>query len=143
MSEIKGKTKGQKQEKSSVDNLKATKSVKDLKRKKRMRGKKKKSSVSNPARLPTNSEAISNNWELLKKELGSSAPKNPNPKPLKKNLRPQKKVKVEVEPKKKPEIWFDDVDEMLLDPEDRPSNSNNDLQPKTGDGLVKEKGFKG
>ncbi len=50
----------------------------------------------------------------------------------------------------KPDIWFDDVDEMLLDPEDRPSS-----EPKKGseadivasgsaeEALVKEKSFKG
>ena len=45
--------------------------------------------------------------------------------------------------KKKPEIWFDDVDEMLLDPEDRPGASNEASKTSKSDSLVKEKAFKG
>ena len=50
---------------------------------------------------------------------------------------------------KKPDIWFDDVDEMLLEPEDRVQSTSTYkmLQIRSGElksnGLIKETGFKG
>jgi len=42
--------------------------------------------------------------------------------------------------KKKPEVWFDDVDQLLLDPEDRLDNCNQDGNTSS---LVKERSFTG
>jgi hypothetical protein len=56
-----------------------------------------------------------------------------------------KSGKVPEKPAKKPEIWFDDVDECLLDVEDRPGLGNSD-QPDSKsaeNSLVKEGSFKG
>lgn len=129
--------------------------------KKRRKHKKNKIHV---AALPEKPEDISSNWKNLLKTLDADKQgkkKNPivffHPYRRKKFLeakaysgKKQLAVKMEEEPKKKPEIWFDDVDETLLDPEDRPNfptssyNATDDLGMNAADSaLVKEKAFKG
>ena len=56
-----------------------------------------------------------------------------------------KSAKIPEKPAKKPEIWFDDVDECLLDVEDRPGLGDSDPHDtKTGENsLVKEGSFRG
>ena len=118
------------------------------------------------ARLPDKPEVISCNWKNLLKTLDTEkTAKKPNPKALfsaarRKKMnegiaysakREESKKVLPVVEKKKPEIWFDDVDECLLDPEDRPnlvvSNGSNDPESiGTSDAenaLVKENAFKG
>merc|ERR1712156_62215 len=55
----------------------------------------------------------------------------------------QKKTKILPVKPKKSEIWFDDVDPDLLDPEDRPKSSTDSIETNDSKHLVKEKSFKG
>jgi len=95
---------------------------------------------------PKGQEDISSNWKQLLKSLPKDAPKSkPN---LKHNRqfqqyshKPKVKKTSEDQPDKKADIWFDDVDQMLLDPEDRMNvDQSEDGHTKT---LVKEKSFAG
>lgn len=56
-----------------------------------------------------------------------------------------KSEKIPEKTAKKPDIWFDDVDECLLDVEDRPGLGDSDqLDSKGGENsLVKEGSFRG
>ena len=132
---------------------------------KRRKKKNKKKAKVHVAALPVKPDDISSNWKNLLKTLDAEKPtkkKNPivffNQNRRKKFLeakaysgKTQGPVTMEAEPKKKkPEIWFDDVDETLLDPEDRPnfpangSDPSQDLGVNAADSaLVKEKAFKG
>jgi hypothetical protein len=117
------------------------------------------------ARLPDKPEVISCNWKNLLKTLDTEkGAKKPNPKAFFSAARKKKmnegnaysvqreeakKIQPVVE-KKKPEIWFDDVDECLLDPEDRPNLAQNDSiglesigNSDAENALVKENAFKG
>merc|ERR1719187_534459 len=94
---------------------------------------------------PKSQVDISSNWKNLLKTMPKEEPK---PKPglehhfRKPGHKPQPK-KIEKPAAHKSDIWFDDVDQMLLDPEDRPnSNSSEDAGGKTT-ALVKEKSFAG
>lgn len=116
------------------DPLSATKTGKI---KKKYRGKKKK--IESAVKLPQTSEDFSSNWKKLSTSINKNETKKKT-KPVKK--RPSSSSMTSKVEKSKPNIWFDDVDPELLDPEDRPdeetvkmiSNDNN---------LVKEKSFKG
>ena len=88
------------------------------------------------AKLPQSAEDFSCNWKKLLNTMSNEPKKKKVHKNPKKNV--IKVIKVE---EKKPEIWFDDVDAELLDPEDRPDVETNDSNTKQG--LVKEKSFKG
>ncbi|XP_060067898.1 uncharacterized protein LOC132548091 [Ylistrum balloti] len=59
-----------------------------------------------PTLIPSRPEDFSSNWEQLKQKI------LPVAKPKKQNSR---KKEVKIEPEKPPDIWFDDVDESLLD----------------------------
>lgn len=115
------------------------KSGKVKKKKFRGKGKKSKSEKETSVKLPEKSEDFSSNWKKLLTKIES------NPKKAKKKLNKvmpsttPKKTKEVAEPKK-PEIWFDDVDPELLDPEDRPEVNKVSNESKN---LVKEKSFKG
>ena len=94
---------------------------------------------------PKSQVDISSNWKNLLKTMPKDEPKS---KPgLEQRFRrpvhkPQTK-KIDKPAVHKSDIWFDDVDQMLLDPEDRPnSNSSEDAGGKTT-ALVKEKSFAG
>ena len=125
--------------------------------------KKYKKNKSHEAALPVKPDDISSNWKNLMKTLeAEKSDKKKNPivffsakrrkrfNEVKSYSVKKQVVEIEEEPKKKPEIWFDDVDETLLDPEDRPN-----LSIKSGDdykgsnpnaaekALVKERAFKG
>jgi len=123
-------------------------------KKKNKRYKKKKEQVDSKLNFvkPKDVNEVSSNWKDLLKSLPKETPK---PKgdfrhPLHKfrtetNDKKKKKViKEKEEAVKKPEIWFDDVDHTLLDPEDREDDVN-DLVNADGNtkSLVKEKGFSG
>ena len=122
--------------------------------KKDKRMKKKKSGV---AKLPKGKEEASSNWKSLLEELkterrskGETRPKMSDPKLLKKiNTNHDRPPNAR---KKKPDIWFDDVDEMLLDPEDRERKEEDEavvheakgnIKTSVKGGLVKEKSFGG
>jgi hypothetical protein len=102
-------------------------------------------------RLPNTPEAISCNWKNLLKTLESGKPaKKAGTRPkfvaaTAKVAAPAKRPPAsQALERKKPEIWFDDVDECLLDPEDRPGLSPEKTEPVTAEkALVKEKAFKG
>ncbi len=131
------------------------------KRRKKWRGKKKgkKSSSGAPsvARLPGAADEYSSNWKRMMADI--APPKPASDKTLEerapkyqhfKRKRDAKKVIEEKENKAAPDIWFDDVDEMLLDPDDRQALEESrgkkrgpTGEKESGDGLVKEKGFKG
>ena len=136
------------------------------KKRKKWRGKKKgkKSSSGAPsvARLPGAAGEYSSNWKRMMADIAPPKPasdKTPEKRALKhqqfKKKRDAKKVEEEKEKKAAPDIWFDDVDEMLLDPEDRqaleesrgkkrrPAGEEESGATSPGDGLVREKGFKG
>nr|ACO10913.1 RNA exonuclease 4 [Caligus rogercresseyi] len=117
--------------------------------KKKYRGNKKhdqnkKKKISSIAKLPSSSEEYSSNWQKLSGQISqNSTKKHPEKK------RPMKKKEKEVQ-ESKPDIWFDDVDVELLDPEDRPDNPpevNDEARPfmnRSGKiSLVKEKSFEG
>eukprot|EP00096_Caligus_rogercresseyi_P010432 TRINITY_DN3802_c0_g1_i1.p1 TRINITY_DN3802_c0_g1~~TRINITY_DN3802_c0_g1_i1.p1 ORF type:complete len:326 (-),score=58.60 TRINITY_DN3802_c0_g1_i1:212-1189(-) len=117
--------------------------------KKKYRGNKKhdqnkKKKISSIAKLPSSSEEYSSNWQKLSGQISqNSTKKHPEKK------RPMKKKEKEVQ-ESKPDIWFDDVDVELLDPEDRPDNPpevNDEARPFMNRGgkisLVKEKSFEG
>lgn len=122
-------------------------------KKKNKRYKKKKDNVDSKPNFvkPKDVNAVSSNWKDLLKSLPKETPK---PKgdfrhPLHKfrtlnNEKKKKKVVKEKEAVKKPDIWFDDVDHTLLDPEDRQDDVI-DLVNADGNtrALVKEKGFTG
>ena len=115
---------------------------------------KKKSGV---ARLPKGKEEASSNWKSPLEELkserrikGETRPKRSDSRLLKK--RNTNNERQSNDRKKKPDIWFDDVDEMLLDPEDRELKEEDEsvaheakCNTKTSvkGGLVKEKSFGG
>jgi len=129
------------------------------KKRKKQRNKKKKSHV---AALPVKPDDISSNWKNLMKTLeAEKQAKKQNPVVFFSAKRRKKFEEVKAysakkqpvqmeEAKKKPEIWFDDVDETLLDPEDRPSLSADAIRDADDPGtsaaekaLVKERAFKG
>lgn len=89
---------------------------------------KKKKSASTSVKLPEKMEDFSSNWKQLLSTM---------------EVKPKKKI-VKKSPKnldqKKPDIWFDDVDPDLLDPEDRPDQKEAKQDSKN---LVKEKSFSG
>lgn len=134
------------------------------KAKKKRRGAKKSKMANgaNPAHLPEKPSDISSNWIALL----SSLPKDPPPPSKRPRFKPQQAPKANkcLKPiqAKAPDIWFDDVDETLLDPEDvellhkaksksTPVNNKNlngtktqsDVSQAQGNGLVKEQAFKG
>ncbi len=126
--------------KSSDSTVLKPKSDYTVKKKKKYRGKKKSKETS--ARLPQKNEDFSSNWKnLLQKMQHESESK---PKPVKRF--PKKIAKqgqnLEIKPKSKPDIWFDDVDPNLLDPEDQLQSSGKSLTPQKSS-LVKDKSFKG
>jgi len=94
---------------------------------------------------PKSQVDISSNWKNLLKTMPKEEPK---PKPglehrFRKPVHKPQPKKIEKPAVHKSDIWFDDVDQMLLDPEDRPnSNSSEDAGGKTTV-LVKEKSFAG
>ena len=82
------------------------------------------------------------------KLINFSDQKNKNPPHFRRKKPQQNQNQAGDEAKKKPDIWFDDVDEMLLDPEDRAAlrgQGTNDgtKAASSGDGLVKATAFKG
>ena len=107
---------------------------KSKKIKKKKKQSKKKSEFT--AKLPQSAEDFSCNWKKLLNTMSNDPKKKKVHKYPKKNV-----VKVIKSEEKKPEIWFDDVDAELLDPEDRPDVEINNSSTKPG--LVKEKSFKG
>ena len=119
------------------------------------KNKKKKSTV---AKLPKGKDDASSNWKSLLEELkserrskGEAKPKWSEHRLSKKNIAKQQEPPNDNDTKKKPDIWFDDVDEMLLDPEDRESMVQVESvateaecsAKKSNRGLVKEKSFSG
>lgn len=138
------KTANQPSKKTKVDSA-DDKEQERTKKKKKYRGKAKKGA--NTARLPNVAGGqVSSNWKRLMNEI---APAKPDFKPRRGDSnRREKKVAAKNdedkrETKSTPDIWFDDVDEMLLDPEDREATKKKEGDKDGGDGLVKEKGFKG
>ena len=109
------------------------------------------------AKLPKGKEDASSNWKSLLEELkserrskGETRPKRSDSKLLKKSNANHEKPSNDR--KKKPDIWFDDVDEMLLDPEDRELREEDEsvahdakcyVKTSKKGGLVKEKSFDG
>jgi len=81
-------------------------------------------------RLPQNSQDYSSNWKKLMKNMELTTKNHPPPK--------HKGRKIVEKTEKKPDIWFDDVDPDLLDPEDRPV-----VVVNAKANLVKEKSFQG
>jgi RNA exonuclease 4 len=128
-------------------NITDEKVVVDGKKKKKYRGKKKKSSDKETVvKLPNKQEDFSSNWKKLLSKMENDPnavkrKKKPPPRPLKEPLKEPLKA-TENKVKKKPEIWFDDVDEFLLDPEDRPSTSSSS-GGHVSQTLVKERSFQG
>lgn len=125
--------------------------VKKNGKKKKHRSKSKKPSVPNAAKLPTKSDDYSANWKQLLKSLESEKKSKPQ---SNKNIVKKPKAKVVQKPDKveeekksvKPDIWFDDVDPDLLDPEDRPDSTT--IAPSSGNhgpakALVKATSFQG
>ncbi len=115
-----------------------------VKKKKKYRGKKKKGDEKRSVitRLPSSGGELSCNWKRMMAEIApASKPGNKKAWKGKKSAAP----KVEKKEKSKPDIWFDDVDEMLLDPEDRSAVQGSSKKAKggRGEGLVKEKAFHG
>jgi len=128
-------------------------------KKKNKRYKKKKEQVDSKPNFvkPKDVNEVSSNWKDLLKSLPKETPKSKGEKgdfrhPLhkfrtEKNSDKQKKNALKEKESvnvKKPEIWFDDVDHTLLDPEDRQDDMS-DLVNADGNtkALVKEKGFTG
>ncbi len=125
-----------------------------VKRKRRRRSKKKKEKAT-ATRLPSSGGELSSNWKRLMSEI---APRTSGRYPARKRpLKNRASPEGQKEGKAAPDIWFNDVDELLLDPEDRAALHRKDEEPtngrkgKTGpescssggDGLVKEKAFSG
>jgi len=130
--------------------------------KRKNKKKKNKEGFSNPAQLPKGKDDASSNWKALLEELKSERGRKAEVKRKKIVKVPSKErgprpeaASIASHYAKKPDIWFDDVDEMLLDPEDREAITGvetvESVQPseintatKTSkDGLVKEKSFNG
>ncbi len=139
------KTVNQPSKKTKVDSADDKEQERTKKKKNKYRGKAKKGA--NTARLPNVAGGqVSSNWKRLMNEI---APAKPDFKPRRGDSnRREKKVAAKNdedkrETKSTPDIWFDDVDEMLLDPEDREATKKKEGDKDGGDGLVKEKGFKG
>ena len=127
--------------KSVKTNIKSldTKSGKVKKKKFHKKGKKSKVEKDTSVKLPEKTEDFSANWKKLLSKIDS------NPKKQKKKIMPTtspKKIE-KVTELKKPEIWFDDVDPDLLDPEDRPETNLLPAETNESKNLVKEKAFKG
>ena len=115
---------------------------------------KRKKNKSSVAKLPNGKNDASSNWKSLLEELKSERRRKglakrtgSEPKFSKKNSTKQQEASNYE--KRKPDIWFDDVDEMLLDPEDRESTvksvnieAGSSANTSKG-GLVKEKSFSG
>nr|ADD38917.1 RNA exonuclease 4 [Lepeophtheirus salmonis] len=115
---------------------------------------KKKPKETSSAKIPSSSKDYSSNWLKLSASLIKSTSKTegkkhtePNCKLIKKIISKKPPIK---EAKPKPDIWFDDVDMELLDPEDRPKPENG-IQTESGNtgnissekSLVKNKSFEG
>ena len=108
-------------------------SAKQLKAKHKKSGKVKKKSKNNSdtkVKLPEKASDFSSNWKNLLTKIESQQ------KDKKKNI-----SKPKTDPEKKSEIWFDDVDPDLLEPEK--SANLTELQSATSANLVKEKSFQG
>lgn len=93
------------------------------------------------AKLPEKGEDFSCNWKKLLTKLEAEPKKSKNPHPRKPFLKKVKGKQAETS-KKAADIWFDDVDMELIDPEDRPDMPENHAN-KSGQNLVKEKSFQG
>ena len=127
--------------KSVKTNIKSidTKSGKVKKKKFHKKGKKSKVEKDTSVKLPEKTEDFSANWKKLLTKIDS----NPKKKQKKKTMPTTSPKKIEkVTDIKKPDIWFDDVDPDLLDPEDRPE-TNQPAEMNESKNLVKEKAFKG
>jgi len=123
--------------------------AKTQKSKKRRKGGKKHSI--NAAKLPSGKQDYSANWkQLLQTIKADRSPSNKKESFRKPVFKPAAAAKTEKPEKeeKKPEIWFDDVDPDLLDPEDRPGGAVPKAEMTSGGGnatsaLVKEQSFQG
>ncbi len=106
-------------------------------RKKATKVKKRNKKGETSVRLPDkNSKDFSSNWKKLLSTMEKSETTKPARKPYKKTF-----TKPPAENKKQ-DIWFDDVDPDLLDPEDRPDSAA-PKKDSSGNNLVKEKSFQG
>jgi hypothetical protein len=127
-------------------------------KKKRVKKRRKIAKIPSLARLPTGKDDASSNWKALINELQSEQLQKPKKvigtfrkakrKEAKEAFKKGDQNKKTETKKAKPEIWFDDVDEMLLDQEDREQSAVSANRPSTsGTGktsaLVKERSFKG